>query len=895
MKSCLAFVSSSLLLGLLSIGAFAQQSPEKPSATLHWLDGKPVNGSAGTTLGVPWPRGALPKDSSFTLTGPEGEAVPVQTWPLATWPDGSLKWSAHSIPADAALAPGYRLSTGTAVAAKTPITVKDSPEAITVNTGVIECTIQRGGSHFLSISRDGHVIARDARLVALRQDRADGTLDAPVTVESFISSIESVTLEQSGPIRAVVRITGKHANAGRAWLPFTVRLYFHAGAESVRIMHSFVFDGDEQKDFIKGLGLRFSVPMGDLMHDRHVRFVGENGGVWGEAVRTLTGLRRDSGAVARKNQIDGLAVLSNISPQVTRNIDYVPTWGDFTLYQSTASSYSIRKRTADGFGWIDADQGGRAAGVAYVGGATKGGVLFGLRDFWQRHPTGLDIRGANTEFAEVTLWMWAPSAPAMDLRYYHDVMGMDTYAKQTAAMDITYEDYEPGFGSAHGVARSSEITLWALPATPARERLVALAENVAKPGMLVCDPGQYLKVGVFGGMWSAPDRSTPAKAAIEDRLDFLVDFYKGQVEQRHWYGFWNYGDFMHTYDSDRHVWRYDVGGFAWDNSELSTDLWLWYSFLRTGRADIFRIAEAMTRHVSEVDVHHIGRFAGLGSRHNVQHWGCSAKQVRISSAVYRRFYYYLTADERLGDLLHDLINVDRQFLALDPVRKVPGQAPKGDIPARLSVGTDWCTLAAAWLTEWERSGDIRSRDKLFAGMKGIGASKYGFYTPNFGYDPDTGKTIALDEDRLSYSHLNSMFGAVEICAELISLTKDIPELAGFDRIWMLYCETVNAPENEQLKQLPGTTRASFFQSHSRLAAYAAWRKHDPELAKRAWAHFFKDMEAPKLGLQKVSGSAVLNPVDEAPGVSTNGTAQFGLAAIQNLALIGDELKDSKKP
>jgi hypothetical protein len=34
---------------------------------------------------------------------------------------------------------------------------------------------------------------------------------------------------------------------------------------------------------------------------------------------------------------------------------------------------------------------------------------------------------------------------------------------------------------------------------------------------------------------------------------------------------------------------------------------------------------------------------------------------------------------------------------------------------------------------------------------------------------------------------------------------------------------------------------------------------------------------------------VLNPVDEVPWVSTNETAQWGLAAIQNLALIGDAL------
>ena len=56
---------------------------------------------------------------------------------------------------------------------------------------------------------------------------------------------------------------------------------------------------------------------------------------------------------------------------------------------------------------------------------------------------------------------------------------------------------------------------------------------------------------------------------------------------------------MHAYDPVRHTWRYDIGGFAWDNTELASNMWLWYNFLRTGRADIWRMAEAMTRHTAE--------------------------------------------------------------------------------------------------------------------------------------------------------------------------------------------------------------------------------------------------------------------------------------------------------
>src|SRR5690625_2629903 len=142
---------------------------------------------------------------------------------------------------------------------------------------------------------------------------------------------------------------------------------------------------------------------------------------------------------------------------------------------------------------------------------------------------------------------------------------------------------------------------------------------------------------------------------------------------------------MHTYDADRHSWRYDIGGYAWDNSELSPDLWLWLDFLRTGDAAAFRLAEAMTRHTGEVDVYHAGRFAGLGTRHNVQHFGCSAKQLRISNATYRRYFYFLTADERTGELLDEVAACEQALLKVDATRKVRHDVYSPD-PHALAIG-----------------------------------------------------------------------------------------------------------------------------------------------------------------------------------------------------------------
>jgi hypothetical protein len=863
------------------------------TVTLRWLEGAPKR-ATGTTWGVPWPRGKWRPDQTFTATS-GGDAVAVQTWPLAYWPDGSLKWTAHAI-GPVTANDGIAIKAGPSPAPDKPIIVKDGKDDVDVDTGVIRCRIgKRGVSIIQSIERAGRLIAENGMLVCLRQGDPDP--QRKVLREEFGSNIEKVVVEQSGPIRAVIRVEGMHLRASdRVWLPFVVRLYFYAGADTVRLMHTFIFDGDENRDFLAGLGVRFSVPMRDEPHNRHVRFVGEGKGLWAEAVRGVTGLRRDPGPKVRAAQVAGEATppVESWEPAVGRRVSLIPAWGDYTLSQLSSDGFEIKKRTKAGFGWVKSDGGTRSSGVGYVGGVS-GGVGFGLRDFWQRYPTQLDARGANTDSSEVTIWLYSPEAPPMDLRFYHDGMSMDSHAEELEGLEVTYEDYEKGFGTAQGIARTSELTLWAAEKTPTREAMIDFADSVRTPPMLACEPAHYTATQVFGGLFAPVDRSTPAKQRIEDQLDFYFDYYQKQVAQRRWYGFWDYGDVMHTYDADRHVWRYDVGGYAWDNSELSPDLWLWYSFLRTGKTDIFRFAEAMTRHTGEVDVYHLGRFKNLGSRHNVQHWGCSAKQLRISTALYRRFYYYLSADERVGDLMRELVDADQTFMNLDPLRKIRKEKYEPDPHALgVSLGTDISALAGAWLTEWERTGDAKYRDKLMACAKSIGALPYGFFTSGARFDMSTGAFHVEGKPGVEVSHLAAVFGLMEVCAELIQLL-EVPE---FERAWLQYCELYSAPRAEQEKALGQGLRGNGLASaHSRLTAYAAWRKKDPKLAQRAWrefglsdSHGNENYDAgARVKTKRIEGPDVLNPIDEAAHVSTNSTAQYGLAAIECLALIGDAL------
>jgi hypothetical protein len=853
---------------------------------LRWLDGSAPARFEGATLGVPWPRGALRQARQFRLAN--GPAV--QTWPLAYWPDGSLKWTAHAIPAGTT-AGDWRLEAGDG---PTPgrVSVQEEALEVVVTAGDIVWTVPKSGAHLIATAtRAGAVVLRDMKLLAMRQDGPDPDGAGRVSSAAFDSKIATVTVEQRGPVRAVVKVDGTHSGNGRDWLPFSVRLYFHAGAESVRIVHSFIYDGEPAKDFIRGLGVAAKVPMRDASYDRHVRFAGEGAGVWGEAVRPVTGLRRDPGQAYKDDQVAGLALapLAGMAKPVRDGLKWIPEWGDFSLSQLTPDGFVLRKRTRTGQAWIDANAGTRSRGLAFVGGAS-GGAALGFKDFWQRAPTQLDVRGAAGGLAEITAWLWSPAAPAMDLRPYRGVDGMDTHAKEIEGLNITYEDYEAGWDSAAGVARTSELRLWALAATPSHQAFSDMAEQVANPARLVLTPQRIWRCGVFGD-WAPVDAGTPGRKLLEQHLADQLDQYLREQEQHRWYGFWNYGDVMHTYDTERHMWRYDIGGYAWDNSELSTDLWLWYSYLRTGRADIFRLAEAMTRHTGEVDVYHLGRFKGFGTRHGVQHWGDSSKQPRVSNVAYRRIYYYLTADERVGDLMRELLDSDKHLDKVDISRKLPRAEHLKSLPGAFnaSFGTMWGSLVAAWLTEWERTGDRRWHDKIRNGMESIGGLKRGWFAAAAPYETTTGKFLG-EGDYVSLSHLNGVFGVVEMSAELLTLV-DAPL---YRKAWLQYCRYYNAPASEVKKLLgkdPGGR--SLTEAHSRITAYAAFHEKDRALALRAWGEFLGNGGKLRGSLtRRVDGAATLRPLVEQPGASTNDAAQWSLAGIQNLALIGDTLDEA---
>jgi hypothetical protein len=879
-------------VGLLAAAAAAtlEQSAEAQSAppltwpvTIGWLGGSPPPLPTGVSWGVPWPRGAVRREQTFSLAAAGGRALPLQSWTLAYWPDDSVKWTAFATVADAASSGALSLALGAAAPPAPPLRVTPGDAAVEIDTGRLRCAIPTQGAALIgAMTIDGRVVARQGRLLCTLENRSELDTRRTLRFEDFTGDTRNVTVEQSGPLRAVVKVEGVHrsATASRQWLPFVVRLYFYAGLETVRLVHTIVFDGDQETDFIRGLGLAFTVPMREQVHNRHVRFSTGGDGLWSEPVLPLTGRRvlaapAGAGAIYAA-QLAGQRIPNqeSFNPAGQKLISDWARWDDYQLAQLTPDGFAIHKRANAQSCWLEASAGRRASGLVFAG-DVSGGLAVGVKNFWQSYPASLEVRGAAGASAELRAWLWSPDAAAMDLRHY------DTRAH---GLDSSYEDVQPGFSTAHGIARTSELTLFPGPGVPSREESVRQAHAAQEPPLLVATP-QHLHSARAFGVWSLPDRSTPARRALEDQLDAPLEIYRKEVDQRRWYGFWNYGDVMHQHDGPRHQWRYDVGGYAWDNTELGTDLWLWYSFLRTGRADVFRMAEAMTRHTSEVDVYHLGRFAMLGSRHNVRHWGCGAKEVRISQAAYKRFYHYLTTDERTGDLMREVVDADRTFLTLDPMRLAAPLTAPIPYPCRARGGPDWLACVGNWMTEWERTGDTRWRDKIIAGMESIAQMPFGFLTgPDqlYGYDPENGKLYAL-ERRVGPYNLATIMGGAEVVFELNPLV----DHAGWNRVWDQFCRLHTAPEAVIARDnATGNEGADGqYARPGRLSAYLYSRTRNPAFARRAWAA----VSGGRYGVTRVQGPDVPEPVDEVTGLSTNSVAQGSLELIQVLEMCGDQL------
>jgi hypothetical protein len=843
---------------------------EKEPVCLKWV-GEVPSVSMPVSFGVPFAQGSLIEGRQVNLVTPNGQSLPTDMWPLAYWPDGSIKWGGF-----AAVVPAstdqLKLDIGTIKKKQTAaMEIINNESSLQINTGVVRAIFPKTGEYLLDglWYRDVQVGGR-ASLICKTQDHPLSEDAEQIRFQSYKSEIKKVEVEHVGSVRVVIKVEGVHKANGREWLPFTIRFYFYKGSDQIKMVHTFVYDGDQYKDFIQSLGVRFEVPMREALYNRHIAFSGAEGGVWSEPVQPLVGRRTltlNGDLTLQEQQMEGKRIPSydKFDAENRSLLDHWASWDGFRLSQLNADAFSIRKRATDDNPWIGTFSGNRSDGYVFAG-DVSGGLGVYLHDFWQSCPATIEVDNARKDTATLTMWLWSSDAEAMDLRHY-DKVAHD--------LNASYEDVQEGLSTPYGIARTHTLTIVPQPAYPGKAGIAKMAKVLTTNSPLMCSP-EYLHQQQAFGVWSLPDYSTSFRTKIEERLNAYIDFYRNAIEQNKWYGFWNYGDVMHAYDPVRHEWRYDVGGFAWDNTELGSNMWLWYNFLRTGRSDIWKMAEAMTRHTAEVDVYHIGENAGLGSRHNVSHWGCGAKEARISQAAWNRFYYYLTTDDRCGDLMREVKDAEQKLYTLDPMRLAePRSLYPCTAPARLRIGPDWLAYVGNWMTEWERTRNTVYRDKILAGMKSIASLKHGLFTgpKALGFDPATG-IITYEGDSImqNTNHLMTIMGGFEIMNELQRMV-DVP---AWNKVWLDHAA------NYKKKAIEISN--NHFRI-SKLLAYAAYYAQRKDWAKEAWNDLLrwgKNGTLPPFTTSRIQPPEVPAPIDENSSVSTNDAAHWSLDAIYML-------------
>jgi RNase P/RNase MRP subunit p29 len=179
---------------------------------LKWLNKKPSE-KAGVSWGVPWKKGELDRNQLLTLQDSSGLEIPIQNWPMAYWPDGSVKWTGHAAVLEEK-SDSYELSINNEKQdSSSTLMANETDKTIEIDTGEISVTINKQGSTIIKNVRIGtKTISENGRLIALRESRSKENGIKIAREEPLQSEIKSVRIEQKGPLRSVIKIEGNHQN-----------------------------------------------------------------------------------------------------------------------------------------------------------------------------------------------------------------------------------------------------------------------------------------------------------------------------------------------------------------------------------------------------------------------------------------------------------------------------------------------------------------------------------------------------------------------------------------------------------------------------------------------------------------------------------------------------------
>ena len=756
--------------------------------------------------GIPLPQGKVQADMRLHIMKQDAP-IPGEVKITGYWPDGSVKWVLVRMQSDFGVneIQSYTLvcdSINSSVSL--PAIAQEDDSRIYVDTGVLRFQIHKTTANVfeqLSIQNDEEweSIVSDPSQVGLFFEISDSAqkVKQPRHFESNSDTKHfKAVLEEATPLVSIIRLEGIHTSkSGKIFAPYTMRIYAYKNSHLIRLVHTFIYDGDARKDFVQAIGLELTFPAEDI---KGYTF----------------GTDRGYGAHTVYTQDPSL-----------------PAWRRGVLSQESAHHYRITKViNPETNSTLDVHEGNRSQGWGQMHSA-KNRISVGMKNFWQEYPKAIEI---DAEERSIKTYFYSPYSDPLDLRRYSDLGYHALYEAGagpagTQASPFNHEKYNASY-----ISKSTELFLDITSSAAQVPPMAVTALLFQRPPILSASPEWVAETKVLGSVTPLTKLPHPkAQEYYTTCMNLLID----EQERNSWYSFIDYGDAMHSFHPAKDIWRYDEGGYAWLNNEGQITGAYWLAYLTTGDERAYRFAEAMTKHVQDVDMFQAGPMAGRGMRHNVNHWGCVDRERRMTIPFNKRLYYFLSGDEHTRDRIHFIY---------DQLNTGPGHY----------AAMDYAVGATALLFLWETTGETKYGQALQQAAETFCSKPVGGfgYPASLSLDISTGKGSVKDGIGMLPDYFLMFFGPIRILMETEALTQSEIVKASI----LNWATLLLKPEEEAKKhQLNFSVGSGGANSHMQVAAYAYTHTGDERYLKIIRSAYDK----PTLQFDKVGGSG---PLDTAP-------------------------------
>ena len=695
------------------------------------------------TGGVPLAKGAVRDLSGLCVADSEGRLAPAQIRELSRWRgDGSLKWVLVDLQADLKEreTKAFSLQTGTNPAPAHKVSVSETDRYIRVDTGALRFMVRRSKFNFI---RKAWLKEGDAERLVVDAGSEGGIRVVDWSKTEFWSHADVdcvVEIEEAGPLRAVIHARGKHIDAtGKSFCQWDVRIHAFAGRSDLKVFHTFVFDGDPEKDLIRDVSVHLPLAFaakGKEKPERVTSMMLDDD--WFSVPVLRDGGRRYVELIQER---DGLAKL------------YFETFRKLPLGEVDVRRTSPEGRVisrARPYYYHAVETGRTAPGIMDYS-TSKFGASVAVRHFAEQHPNEIQIHPAT---GTLRMHLWPEHGDPMNL----------SRGRQRSA----YSGQE-GIGSAMGLGKTQEFAIRFhngpeadLPALRSQERRL----------LLKLDPKYIAGTKVFGGLHPHDPENYPE---IEAALEALFDWQVRHAKEYSWNGKWDFGATQIMWNKRIHAWS-EIARHGWTVNEVSNTYGPWLMYARSGDRKYFDWAEINTRCLIDVGTSHAGSSRGAQRRHAEKHWGGGTDSTHTYLHA-PLAYYYFTGDRRAYDVL-----MESAAHMLDTHRRAEILVGKGNGKFSDAGKRGYVNPLNAFALLYELTGDETFQT---AGLKRIEAWANSGSTGHAGY-----VAFALEEWMMRHGSDEEL---TQRYLRLASI-RSKPKPTAFTETELLFGDAANAPQ-----------------------------------------------------------------------------------------------------